>query len=242
MHPTIARLRGGLIVSCQARPDNPLHGPAFMAAMAQAAAQGGAVGLRMNGPEDIRAARAVVDLPIIGIYKRSYGDNPVVITPTFAEAQALAAAGAAMLAIDATRRPRPDGAPLAGLIDRIHTELGLPVLADVGDLPDGLAAAAAGADAVATTLSGYVDAAAPAPDEPDLDLVLALARRVEVPVIAEGRIRSPAEARAAIDRGAHAVVVGTAITNPREITRWYVQALGGRLSGAVRNPPDSLSR
>lgn len=225
MHPTLVPLRGGLIVSCQARPDNPLHGPVFMAAMAQAAAQGGAVGLRMNGPEDIRAARAAVDLPIIGIYKHPYGNNPVVITPTFDEAKTVADAGAAILAIDATSRPRPDGASLASLIARIHAELRLPVMADVGDLPDGLAAAAAGADVVATTLSGYLDPAVAPPDEPDLDLIEALAMRVRVPVIAEGRIKTPAQARAALDRGAFAVVVGTAITNPREVTRWYVQAL-----------------
>ncbi|MGH2361507.1 MAG: N-acetylmannosamine-6-phosphate 2-epimerase [bacterium] len=221
----LARLRGGLIVSCQARPDNPLHGPTFMAAMAQAAAQGGAVGLRMNGPADIRAARAVVDLPIIGIYKHPYGDNPVVITPTFADAKTVADAGSAILAIDATGRPRPDGVSLASLIARIHAELRLPVMADVGDLADGLAAASAGADAVATTLSGYLDPAVAPPDEPDLDLIEALAKRVNIPVIAEGRIRTPDQARAALDRGAFAVVVGTAITNPREVTRWYVQAL-----------------
>ena len=221
----LARLRGGLIVSCQARPDNPLHGPIFMTAMAQAAAQGGAVGLRMNGPDDIRAARAVVDLPIIGIYKRSHGTNPVVITPTFAEAKDVADAGSAILAIDATSRPRPDGVPLATLIARIHDELHVPVMADVGDLADGLAAVAAGADIVATTLSGYLDPAVPPPDEPDLHLIEALAKRVNIPVIAEGRIKTPAQAREALDRGAVAVVVGTAITNPREVTRWYVAAL-----------------
>lgn len=220
-----SRLQGGLIVSCQARPDNPLHGPVFMAAMALAAAQGGAVGLRMNGPDDIRAARAVVDLPIIGIYKHPYGHNPVVITPTFADAKTVADAGSAILAIDATSRPRPDGVSLASLIARIHAELRLPVMADVGDLADGLAAAGAGADAVATTLSGYLDSAVAPPVEPDLDLVQALAMRLQVPVIAEGRIKTPAQAREALDRGALAVVVGTAITNPREVTRWYVQAL-----------------
>ncbi len=228
MHPTLVRLRGGLVVSCQARPDNPLNGPMFMAAMALAAAQGGAVGLRINGPEDIRAVRGIVDLPIIGIDKRPYGNNPVVITPTFGEAKAVADAGAAILAIDATSRRRPDGMPLAALIARIHTELRLPILADVGDLTDGLAAAEAGADAVATTLSGYLDQATPPPDEPDLDLVEALAVRLRVPVIAEGRIKSPVQAKAALDRGAFAVVVGTAITNPREITRGYVRVLTPR--------------
>lgn len=222
------RLAGGLIVSCQARPDNPLHGPTFMAAMAKAAEAGGAVGLRMNSPVDIRAARTVTDLPIIGIYKRRYDNSPIEITPTFTEAAEIAAAGAAMVALDATGRLRPDGVPLAALIARIHGELALPVLADVAGIEDGVAAAAAGADAVATTLAGYLDPAVPPPDEPDLDLVAALAGRLRVPLIAEGRIKSPEQARAALDRGAFAVVVGTAITNPREITRWYVRTIACR--------------
>lgn len=196
-----------------------------MAAMARAAADGGAVGVRINGPDDIKAARAATTLPIIGLYKRPYGTSQVTITPTFAEASAIAAAGAAIIALDATRRPRPDGVPLAALIARIRTEIALPVLADVADLTDALAAEDAGAAAVATTLSGYLDPAMPPPDAPDLDLVAVLAARVRVPVIAEGRIKTPAEARAALNRGAFAVVVGTAITNPREITRRFVDAL-----------------
>ncbi len=221
----LARLRGGLIVSCQASPDNPLHGPAFMAAMARAAADGGAGGVRINGPDDIKAARAATSVPIIGLYKRPYGDCPVVITPTFAEAEAIASAGAAIVALDATRRRRPDGVPLAALIARIRTDLELPVLADVADLTDALAAENAGASAVATTLSGYLDPSMPSPDDPDLDLVALLAGRLRVPVIAEGRITTPAQASTALDRGAFAVVVGTAITNPREITRRFVDAL-----------------
>ncbi len=229
-HPVLARLSGGLIVSCQARPDNPLHGPTFMAAMAKAAAAGGAAGLRMNGPDDIRAARAVTDLPIIGIFKRRYPSALIEITPTFAEAAEVAAAGAAIIALDATSRARPDGSTVTALIARIHGELGLPVLADVAGIDDGVAAESAGADAVATTLSGYIDPAVPPPDEPDLNLVAALAGRLRVPVIAEGRIKSPAQARAALDHGAFAVVVGTAITNPLEITRGFARALRG--SGA----------
>jgi len=196
-----------------------------MAAMARAAAGGGAVGLRMNGPDDIRAARVVTNLPIIGLYKRPYGDCPVVITPTFAEADAIARAGAGIVAMDATARPRPDGVTAAALIARIHADLGLPVLADIAGLDDALAAEAAGADAVATTLSGYVDPAAPRLEDPDLALVEVLARRLRVPVIAEGRIKTPEQVRAALDRGAFAVVVGTAITNPREITQWFVRGL-----------------
>jgi N-acylglucosamine-6-phosphate 2-epimerase len=198
-----------------------------MAAMAEAAAAGGAAGLRMNGPDDIRAARAVTDLPIIGIFKRRYAHSPIEITPTFAEAAGIAAAGAAIIAMDATGRPRPDGTTVAALIVRIHAELGLPVLADIAGIDDGVAAEAAGADAVATTLSGYLDPAVLPPDEPDLDLVAGLAARLRVPIIAEGRIKTSAQARVALDRGAFAVVVGTAITNPREITRWYVRAIAG---------------
>jgi len=231
VHPALAALRGGLIVSCQARPDHPLHGPIFMAAMARAASGAGALGLRMNGPEDISAARAAVDLPIIGLYKRPYDDCQVVITPTFAEAEVVAASGATVIALDATGRRRPDGVGLAEMIARIHDELRLPILADASCIEDGLAAASAGADAVATTLSGYVDPEAPPPEDPDLDLVAALAERVRVPVIAEGRIKTPAEAREALDRGAFAVVVGTAITNPREIAREFVQALAPHAGG-----------
>lgn len=225
INPGFARLRGGLIVSCQARPDNPLHDPAFMAAMARAAEDGGAVGVRINGPNDIKTTRAATSLPVVGLFKHAYGDSAVTITPTFGEASAVAAAGAAIVAIDATRRRRPDGVPLAALIARIREELGLPVLADIADLGDALAAEDAGASAVATTLSGYLDPAIPPPEEPDLDLIALLAGRLRVPVIAEGRITTPAQAREALDRGAFAVVVGTAITNPREITRRFAEAL-----------------
>ena len=225
MPPVLTRMAGGLIVSCQARADNPLYGPAFMAAIARAAEAGGAAGLRMNGPDDIRAACHIVSIPIIGLFKRRCAQYAVEITPTFAEAAAIAAAGAAMIALDGTARTRPDGVSLGELITRIHNELGLLVMADCAALADGGAAEAAGADAVATTLSGYLNPAVPPPDEPDLDLVSALAGRLGVPVIAEGRIRTPAQARAALDRGAYAVVVGTAITNPREITRWYIREM-----------------
>lgn len=223
--PVLAGMVGGLIVSCQARADNPLHGPVFMAAMARAAEAGGALGLRMNGPDDIGSARRAVTIPIIGVFKQRYEGYAVEITPTFDEAAAIASAGAAMIALDGTARPRPDGTSLEALIARIHTELGLPVLADCAGIEDGIAAVIAGADAVATTLSGYLDPAVPPSDEPDLHLLSALAGRLEVPVIAEGRIRTPAQARAALGCGAYAVVVGTAITNPREITRWYVREM-----------------
>ena len=215
-----------LAVSCQARADNPLHGPAFMAAMAQAADQGGALALRANGPADIAAIRAVSRLPIIGILKRWDDRFPVYITPDFASAQAIAAAGADIIALDATDRPR-DGEPLDRLIARIRDELGKPVFADCATLEDGVRAAALGASYIATTLSGYTpETEARKALGPDIALIEALAKAVSVPIVAEGRFEQPEQLEVAFAAGAHAVVVGTAITNPREITRRFARHAG----------------
>lgn len=218
--------RGAFVVSCQARADNPLHGPVHMAAMAQAAEQGGASGLRANGAADITGIRAVTGLPIIGIAKRFDEGFPVYITPDLASAALIARAGADAVAVDATGRPRR-GEPIEVLLPLIRSETGRPVMADIATLEEGVRAAALGADAVATTLSGYTDGTATLRDRgPDLDLLSALIEQVRVPVIAEGRFETPEQVREAFRRGAHAVVVGTAITNPREITRRFVAALG----------------
>jgi putative N-acetylmannosamine-6-phosphate epimerase len=215
-----------LAVSCQARADNPLHGPVFMAAMAQAAEQGGALALRANGPADIAAIRAVSRLPIIGILKRWDDRFPVYITPDFASAEAIAAAGADIIAIDATDRPR-DGEPLDRLIGRIRDELGKPVFADCATLEDGVRAAALGASYIATTLSGYTpETEARKALGPDIALIAALAEAVSLPIIAEGRFEQPEQLEIAFEAGAHAVVVGTAITNPREITRRFARHAG----------------
>lgn len=215
-----------LAVSCQARADNPLHGPAFMAAMAQAVEQGGALALRANGPADIAAIRAVSRLPIIGILKRWDDRFPVYITPDFASAEAIAAAGADIIALDATARPR-DGEPLDRLIARIRDELGKPVFADCATLEDGVRAASLGASYVATTLSGYTpETEARKALGPDIALIEALAKAVSVPIVAEGRFEQPEQLEVAFAAGAHAVVVGTAITNPREITRRFARHAG----------------
>lgn len=215
-----------LAVSCQARADNPLHGPAFMAAMAQAAEQGGALALRANGPADIAAIRAVSRLPIIGILKRWDDRFPVYITPDFASAEAIAAAGADIIALDATDRPR-DGEPLDRLIARIRDELDKPVFADCATLEDGVRAAALGASYIATTLSGYTpETEARKAFGPDIALIQALAKAVSVPIVAEGRFEQPEQLETAFAAGAHAVVVGTAITNPREITRRFARHAG----------------
>jgi putative N-acetylmannosamine-6-phosphate epimerase len=216
--------RGALVVSCQARADNPLHGPVHMAAMAQAAEAGGARGIRANGAEDVAAIRAVTGLPIIGICKVFDDRFPVYITPDFGSAARIAEAGAGIIAIDATPRPR-NGEPVERLIARIRGELGREVFADISTLDEGRAAHAHAATYVATTLSGYTEETASRKGEgPDLELLSALVAEIPTPVVAEGRFDTPELVAEAFRRGAHAVVVGTAITNPREITRRFVQA------------------
>lgn len=212
-----------LIVSCQARADNPLYGSQFMAAMAKAAEAGGAGGIRANGPEDVAAIRAVTELPILGLYKRWLEPYEVYITPDFAAAQAIAEAGADILALDATPRPRPREG-LAELIERIHTELGKPVCADVSTLEEGLRAAELGADCIATTLAGYTPYTRKT-EGPDFTLLRELVQALAVPVLAEGRFWTPEQVGRAFELGADAVVVGTAITNPREITRRLVRSV-----------------
>lgn len=218
--------KGALVVSCQARADNPLHGPVHMAAMARAAEQGGAGAIRANGAADIAAIRAATDLPIVGILKHWRDGVPVYITPDFASARAVADAGADIVALDATPRFRGDET-LEILVSRIRDELCLPVFADVSTLAEGVAADALGVDYVATTLAGYTDeTASPRDTGPDFALVEMLARHCRAPVVAEGRFDTPELAAEALARGAHAVVVGTMITNPREITRRFAAALG----------------
>ncbi len=226
----IEDLRGGLIVSCQAQPGSPVYGPKYMAAFARCAEMAGAVGLRVNGPADVRAVRKAVTLPIIGIYKLRTEQYPVYITPSVQAARQVVRAGANIVAIDATHRPRESGLSPEQLIAAIHETLGCPVMADVDSLEEGIAAAQAGADIVATTMAGYTQAR-PMTSGPDLDLLRELSDRLSVPVICEGRVQRPEDVRRAFEAGAYAVVVGTAITNPTAIAQSFVNAAkeGSRL-------------
>lgn len=219
----LRELAGGLVVSCQARPDNPFHGPEMMARMAEAAVRGGAIGIRANGATDITAIRSVVSVPIIGIAKVTDTAGNVTITPTPEAARSVIASGAQLVAFDGTPRPRADNASVAAVIAAIHAAGGI-ALADVATLEGGLFAESCGADAVGTTLSGYtIDS--PRHDEPDFRLLQALVDRCDVPIFAEGRIWTAADAQHAIALGASFVVVGTAITNPMAITARFTQAL-----------------
>lgn len=217
----LTAIRGGLVVSCQAPEGDALRDPEIMTAMAASVAGVGAVGIRANGLSHVQSIRARIGLPLIGLWKD--GSDGVYITPTMEHVVAIARAGADIVAADGTLRPRPDGRTLADSIAAVHSE-GRLFMADVSTVDEGLAAQDAGADVVSTTLSGYTPDS-PSTDEPDLDLVAALAGRLQVPVVAEGRIRTPAQASRALQLGAWAVVVGTAITAPGWIARQFVREL-----------------
>lgn len=192
--------------------------------MALAAREGGARALRANGPADVAAVKAA-GLPVIGVNKQLDPNYPVYITPDLEAAIPLAQAGADVIAVDCTPRPRK-GPKVAETVKAIREQLWVPVMADISTLDEGIAAAEEmGVDFVATTLSGYTSYTEPKPALPDLKLVEDLARRLKVPVIAEGRYNSPDLARRALDAGAYAVTVGTMITDPVEITRVYVAGL-----------------
>ncbi|WP_247215261.1 N-acetylmannosamine-6-phosphate 2-epimerase [Synechococcus sp. C9] len=223
----IISLPPGLIVSCQAEPGSPFYGEEFIRAFAQAAVLGGAGAVRLCGVAHVQAVRSQVTVPIIGLTKHQYPDGSVLITETMQDVLDLIHAGADVIAVDATTRQRPWGMSGTEFVRRLKQELGaVPILADVDTLAAGVQAAAAGADYVATTLSGYTPATANLnPSAPDLTLIQQLTQAVAIPVIAEGRIRTPHQARQALDAGAYAVVVGSAITRPVDITRWFVQAL-----------------
>ena len=195
-----------------------------MAAMAVAAAQGGAAGIRANSPEDIRSIRNAVTLPIIGIYKLDIPGYLVRITPTIESAIQVAHAGADIIAIDATLRPNPDGLKLDERIHLIHQQTNCPVMADISTCEEGLAAQEAGADLVSTTLSGYT-ANSLTQEAPDFELLRRLALNLTIPMVAEGRIATPEQASQAINLGAFAVVVGSAITRPQWITAQFVQRI-----------------
>ncbi|NDJ21563.1 putative N-acetylmannosamine-6-phosphate 2-epimerase [Nostoc sp. B(2019)] len=206
----IQSLSRGLIISCQAPVDSPLHEPVIIAAMAKAAVNNGAAGVRIDTPSHISAVRERVKVPIIGLWKQVIAESDVYITPQFHHAAAVAKAGADIIAIDATCRKRPGGEKIADIIARIHQELSKPVMADVDTIEAAKAAADAGADIVGTTLYGYTLESNYRP--PGWELLTQIVQQLDIPAICEGGISSPEMARKALDLGAYAVVVGTAIT------------------------------
>ena len=220
----VTDLRHTLIVSCQARPGEHLDNPSILAAMAQTVVQAGASAIRANGPANIRAIRQVVSVPIFGIFKREYDDSAVYITPTMREVHEIIEAGSDILTVDATNGPRPDGQSLEDFFQTLKEMCDLPIMADVSTAEEGIHAAELGADLVATTLAGYTPYSRQL-NKPDFQLVRDLAESIKVPVIAEGRISTPEDARTMLDLGAYAVVVGSMITRPGHITQHFLTGM-----------------
>jgi glucokinase-like ROK family protein len=222
MASAFSDLQGNLIVSCQAEDGTAFRDAVSMARFARAAVDGGAVGIRANGPDDVRAIRQAVQVPIIGIWKAPQNDGKILITPSFEAALELVHAGANLIALDCTARGRRYGA--FERLRRIKQELGVPVFADIATLDEGVQAARAGADAVLSTLRGYTEETRHVSTF-ESGFITQLVGAVDVPVIAEGRIETPQQVRSALDAGAYAIIVGTAITRPHLITRELVAAI-----------------
>ena len=207
-------LKGALIVSVQAPEGSPLRDPMVIAALAEACLANGAAGVRLESPEHIAAVRRrCPEALIVGLWKRTWPESPVYITPRWQEIQAVCGAGADVVALDATLRPRPDGEALEELVWRAREELGVPLMADVDSVEAGIRAAQLGCAWVGTTLYGYTQSTQGlAPPAFELLGPLRQALPSTVPVVCEGGISCPAQAKEALSRGADFVVVGTAIT------------------------------
>lgn len=224
VRPLIKSLKASLIVSVQAYPGEPLRTPETMAQMARACELGGAAAIRCQGLSDIAAIKGRVEVPVIGLWKD--GHEGVYITPTLRHARACVAAGADIVAIDATDRHRPDGKLLEDTVRPLQEE-GVLLIADCMTIEDIRHAYDLGFDLVSTTLSHNKPAIETSLNEgPDLPLLRqAVEEFPDLPIICEGHVHTPQDARAALDAGAWAVVVGTAITHPTSVTSWFKAAL-----------------
>jgi N-acylglucosamine-6-phosphate 2-epimerase len=226
MTDVLDTLAGRLIVSAQAYPGEPMRDPRIMVAVAESAVRGGAAAIRLQGLDDIRMGADSLGVPVIGLWKD--GKDGVFITPTLDHARAVATAGADVIALDGTRRDRPDGRTLAETVHALRDETDALIMADCGSALDAVAAAEAGADIIGTTLAGYTGER-PHGDGPDLDLIAEIrALGLDRFLVAEGRIHTPEHARLALEAGADSVVVGTAITHPQTITSWFDHTVSPR--------------
>ena len=223
MNSTVEQLRQKLVISCQGSPGDPMEDTEVLRRVAQSVVMGGAEALRLNSAADIRAIRRDTQLPIIGIQK-AYQDGALRITPDYAAARALAAAGASVIALDCTDRTHAFGEPWREIVQRVQSELHLPVMADIATLREGMAAAEAGVELIGTTLNGYTAETADA-HAFDWALLRDLVRLTGKAIVAEGHLAAPQDAARAIEEGAWCVVVGSAVTRPGAITSGYRAAV-----------------
>ena len=223
----IEKLKGKLIVSCQALPGEPLYieNDTMMPLMAVAAKRAGAAGIRTNGERDVKEIKKTVDLPVIGLIKKEYEGFSQYITVTMKEIDTLVKVGADIIALDCTMRERGDGKTVNGFIKEIKEKYpDIILMADISTFEEGVNAEKAGVDMVGTTLSGYTPYSEKT-DGPDFKLVEKLSKKLDIPVIAEGKIHEPQQAKKMLELGAHAVVVGGATTRPLEIAQRFVKAV-----------------
>jgi len=217
-----------LIVSCQAEGDDPFNKPEFIAAFAKAAELGGACAIRAEGILNIKAIKSEIKIPVIGIIKGKFHDNYPLLTPDFNDVENLIKCGCDFIALDATKRIRPNGHNGLNFLKEVKKRYEIPVIADISNYNEGMLCVDSGADLIATTLSGYTPDSIDRMDDnnPDYELISMLNSSIDIPIIAEGRIWTPSDAIKAIDAGAYSVVVGTAITRPKILTQMFCAALG----------------
>ncbi len=225
MNNILEKLKFGMIVSCQSEGDDPFNAdPMYMGLFAKAAEMGGAVGIRTQGIEKLKAIKKAVSLPVIGLIKSQFPDGTVRITGTFKEVEELIAAGSDIVAIDGTFRKREgfDG-PL--FIKAVKEKYGCLILADIATYEEAKACEENGADAISTTLSGYTPDTLSSVEGPNFYLLEKILKEIKIPVFAEGRFNVPADAQKAMEMGSYGVITGTAITRPRVATKWFVDAV-----------------
>lgn len=221
------KIKGGLVVSCQALHNEPLHSSFVMGRMAKAAAEGGAVGIRANSAVDIMEIKKNTDLPVIGIVKRDYPESSVYITATMNEINELAVTGCEMIAIDATLHERPNGESIEDFLKEVRKAVPNKLLmADIATLEEAIRAEELGFDCVSTTLMGYTaESKGHNIADNDFERLKEIVGTVHIPVIAEGHIDTPKKASRCLELGVHGIVVGSAITRPQLITRTFTDAI-----------------
>ena len=221
LNPVFLAINSGLIVSCQASDGTPMDTPEFITAQALTVESAGAKAIRAQGIENVSSIVRVVKVPVIGLVKSYTPDSDVYITPTVEDVLALVAAGADIVAVDATQRSRHKGMTLEAFYTEVRKHTTVPLLADIDSLENALYAQSLGFDAIATTLNGYTPS--PSTGLPNVDLVKSITAQINIPVIAEGGYTTPEQVHQAIENGAWAVCVGTAITNPYLMAKYFIK-------------------
>jgi N-acylglucosamine-6-phosphate 2-epimerase len=231
-YPQLEAIRHGLVVSCQAGPESPLNDPKMIAALAASAEMGGAVGFRVDRPENVAAVRAISKLPIIGINKIVTPGYETYITPTYDSVEAIVKAGCDLVAIEATYRSRPGNETFHAIVKKVHTQLGVPVMADCGTTEQCLRALDDGADILATTMATSEPFGKP-DNGPAVHIVEELVKVTDTPVIVEGQIWTVEDVQACFAAGAYAIVIGSAITVPQFITQRFISAIHAGVKGGI---------